>query len=289
MRKRKTPHSLLRSQAVGRRLALVREALGLTQTEVAKTLGVYRNVVGRIEAGEIELRTEHLSVLAEHYRISPNWVLLGVGPVFLISPSHHGCDVTLNSDEPALGIVTASLSLFAESRVRVFARLIVWQITAPEEEAIQFVGLAAVDEWGALYNVGAAKGTVVNLTPFLIELVRSQHHELSGQIVLKGRLDKRRDPTHLSFLPDGSFVAGSVRAISGGGIHPDMLLSWLTLEPTPLRELESIHPMLASVLKQESPSAVQKVLACPWPPPEWVQWALRRARDRIKQARGVAP
>ena len=60
---------------IGKRLRFARESAGLTQSFVARELGLHRPAVSEIEAGRRRLSAEELAVLCELYDVSSSWVL----------------------------------------------------------------------------------------------------------------------------------------------------------------------------------------------------------------------
>ena len=62
-------------QAVGQRLRSARETLGLTQEDVAGTLGIQRTSVIALEAGKRNVSALELRRLARLYRRSVAWIL----------------------------------------------------------------------------------------------------------------------------------------------------------------------------------------------------------------------
>src|SRR5262245_35243691 len=63
-------HSALRSR---------REALGLSQTQIAKTLGVTKSLLSLIENGKRQPTKDQVAVLAKTLRIPPDLLLLEAG------------------------------------------------------------------------------------------------------------------------------------------------------------------------------------------------------------------
>ncbi|MDE0069115.1 MAG: helix-turn-helix transcriptional regulator [Caldilineaceae bacterium] len=62
-------------QVIASRLRLSREMAGLTQGQVAKTLGWHRPTVSEIEAGRRRVSAEELSMLAEIYGVKVPWIV----------------------------------------------------------------------------------------------------------------------------------------------------------------------------------------------------------------------
>ncbi len=57
------------------RLRLAREQAGLSQTQVAKLLGVHRPTISEIEAGRRRVQTSELAEFARIYDVSTAWLL----------------------------------------------------------------------------------------------------------------------------------------------------------------------------------------------------------------------
>ena len=66
----------------GRRLKLVRTALGLTQQEVAEKCGVDRGYLGEIEIGKMYPSSNILKQLKDAFKISIDWLMFGEGEMF---------------------------------------------------------------------------------------------------------------------------------------------------------------------------------------------------------------
>ncbi len=62
-------------KAVASRLRLSRELAGLTQSQVAKSLGWHRPTISEIEAGRRRVSAEELSALAAMYGVNIPWIV----------------------------------------------------------------------------------------------------------------------------------------------------------------------------------------------------------------------
>lgn len=62
---------------LGTRLREARELAGLTQSTVARLIGVRRPSVSEMESGLRKVSTEELFKLAELYAVSPEWLATG--------------------------------------------------------------------------------------------------------------------------------------------------------------------------------------------------------------------
>ena len=70
-----TNHDLMLS--LGNRIKQARERIGITQEELADSIGVSRTTIARYELGEIEPKLRNLVALAERLAVSADY-LLGV-------------------------------------------------------------------------------------------------------------------------------------------------------------------------------------------------------------------
>ena len=52
-----------------------------TQSEAAKRLGIHLNTVGKYERGERSPDANYLIAFCLEFKINPNWLLLGIGPM----------------------------------------------------------------------------------------------------------------------------------------------------------------------------------------------------------------
>jgi len=79
-------------QEIGKRLRLIRDKKGITQTELGEKLGIQFQHVSKYERGETVPTWENLIKLAELFDININWLLTGKGKMFLspINYSHTG-------------------------------------------------------------------------------------------------------------------------------------------------------------------------------------------------------
>ena len=64
-------------QSIGKRLKQVREKAGLKQKEMADFLQLGKPGYNRIETGKVEITVKHLLKIAERFKISLDWLLLG--------------------------------------------------------------------------------------------------------------------------------------------------------------------------------------------------------------------
>ena len=60
---------------IASRLRLAREMAGLTQGQVAKSLGWHRPTVSEIEAGRRRVQADEVAILAELYGVNVPWIV----------------------------------------------------------------------------------------------------------------------------------------------------------------------------------------------------------------------
>ena len=65
------------------RLREIRKSLGLTQDAFCEKLGVSKSTYVRYELGEMMPKLQFLSVLTRKFRVNSNWLLTGLGEMFL--------------------------------------------------------------------------------------------------------------------------------------------------------------------------------------------------------------
>lgn len=64
------------------RLREVRKALGLNQTEFAKSLGINQSSYSLIEVGRISMADRYIKTICALYGVDENWLLTGKGEMF---------------------------------------------------------------------------------------------------------------------------------------------------------------------------------------------------------------
>lgn len=72
------------------RMKYAREHFNLTQTDFANSLGFGNSYISEMEKGERNISQNVLVSLAKVYNISPTWVLLGQGSMFLNEMNNNG-------------------------------------------------------------------------------------------------------------------------------------------------------------------------------------------------------
>ncbi len=68
------------------RLKEIRKALGFSQTEFAKHLGITQTAYSMIENGKRPLASKYVKVICSTFNVNENWLLTGQGEMFLSSP-----------------------------------------------------------------------------------------------------------------------------------------------------------------------------------------------------------
>ncbi len=78
-------------------LKKLRKHLGFNQTKMADKLGISQTHWANIETGKRNLTSENILILKEVFNISPNWLLLGKGEMFLDESSNITPDSNLDA------------------------------------------------------------------------------------------------------------------------------------------------------------------------------------------------
>ncbi len=78
---------------IGARLKEARVELGLTQTDIAKTVGINPSAINQIERGSTNPSLSTIESISSAYKINADWLLTGRGEMFvgsgnIISPTH---------------------------------------------------------------------------------------------------------------------------------------------------------------------------------------------------------
>jgi len=68
---------------VGKRIAFVRQELRLGVVEFARKAGLSNSIIYQVEAGTKEMGLSTLERLSQTYGISLNWLVFGLGPMYL--------------------------------------------------------------------------------------------------------------------------------------------------------------------------------------------------------------
>jgi len=69
------------------RLKLLRKSLGLSQSEMAKKLGVARSRISEFESGKTKPRDSFLRLIAHTFGVNYEWLKYGKGEMFTSTPS----------------------------------------------------------------------------------------------------------------------------------------------------------------------------------------------------------
>jgi len=64
------------------RLLLIRETLGMTQSEIGKPSGLVHHHLSRIENGELRPPHQFIQSLGKNFNVNLNYLYLGNGPMF---------------------------------------------------------------------------------------------------------------------------------------------------------------------------------------------------------------
>ncbi len=67
----------------GQRIKKIRQALNLSQEDFGKIIDTMKQNVSRLENDKMVLNNDKLIKLAVEYKVSPNYILLGIGEMFL--------------------------------------------------------------------------------------------------------------------------------------------------------------------------------------------------------------
>jgi transcriptional regulator with XRE-family HTH domain len=65
------------------RILELRETLGITQSEMAKSIGVSKQYFSRVEKGKTELSKHKIIELCSKHSVSLNWLLKDIGNMFM--------------------------------------------------------------------------------------------------------------------------------------------------------------------------------------------------------------
>lgn len=86
-------HKPNQTMTEAQRLRQVRKALGISQQQIAYTLGLKQGSYSDVERGKASISASLMKRLMECYRVNPTFLLTGSGPLFLqaeLSPLHPG-------------------------------------------------------------------------------------------------------------------------------------------------------------------------------------------------------
>jgi len=68
---------------IGTRIKLVREAVGISQSQMGKLLGCGKSFISAIENDKSKLTIDQLTNLIVHYGVNSNFILVGKGSMFI--------------------------------------------------------------------------------------------------------------------------------------------------------------------------------------------------------------
>lgn len=68
---------------MGERIKELRTVLGLTQQQLADSLGIKRNTIAKYETGRGDPIDAVVSLICKTYNVNENWLRAGEGPMFL--------------------------------------------------------------------------------------------------------------------------------------------------------------------------------------------------------------
>lgn len=69
----------MKNLEIGNRIVELREAFGITQAKLAKSLGMHVNAISRIERGVVRLTEKNIKMICAVYPINEEWLLSGEG------------------------------------------------------------------------------------------------------------------------------------------------------------------------------------------------------------------
>lgn len=114
-------------KTLAQRLRYCRERMGVSQSALARTVGIKPQAVQLIEAGRVE-KPRHLLALATALGVNPTWLLEGDGPMAAMAvgetPARYGANLSAEATELArlwMGL-SASERATVRTTVRALAR-----------------------------------------------------------------------------------------------------------------------------------------------------------------------
>jgi transcriptional regulator with XRE-family HTH domain len=88
MKKQNAPIISIIKKEIGRRLRELREAIGKTQTQLARELQVYQSTITNMEIGKTFPSIKYLHYFHHTYGLNTNWLLTGQGEMFVAEEVH---------------------------------------------------------------------------------------------------------------------------------------------------------------------------------------------------------
>ena len=73
----------MQTSTQGERIKKIRQQLKLSQSELGKVLGIQKQFISQIERNIVLLNNEKLVMLLQKYNININYVLAGIGDIFI--------------------------------------------------------------------------------------------------------------------------------------------------------------------------------------------------------------
>lgn len=114
-----TPEATAEGDTLGERITRAREAVSLTSAQLARRLGVKSTTVSGWELDRSEPRSNKLVLLAGVLRVSPAWLLTGVGD----SPSLRAGDGEIEAIRANLLAIRDQAQTLADQVDRIVERL----------------------------------------------------------------------------------------------------------------------------------------------------------------------
>ena len=72
----------------GERIKKIRQELDLSQDDFGKIFNIQKQQISSIEKDKLKLNNEKLELLCSQYNININWVLCGIGEMFITAPQN---------------------------------------------------------------------------------------------------------------------------------------------------------------------------------------------------------
>ena len=135
----KATNSTIRKE-IGKRFKKFREALGLTQAEMAKKLSVYQSTITNIEVGKTFPGVKYLHYFHNEFRLNNNWLINECGELFfseeevrIPSPSKLNCHIKKSDPRYAMYMELIELMQIPLVEHVILARLAELKVIAKEE------------------------------------------------------------------------------------------------------------------------------------------------------------
>lgn len=105
-------------KTLAQRLRYSRERAGLSQSALARTVGIKPQAVQLIEAGRVE-KPRHLLALATALAVNPNWLLDGDGPMMAVAVGETPARYRVNLSAEATDLARLWMGLSSSERATV--------------------------------------------------------------------------------------------------------------------------------------------------------------------------